>query len=102
MTKYGETTNFEVIDFVNVIEKYLWENVIDYVIVNNWHISEEMVEKYKSEENKKPVKIKNLDDFNNQNYKVIERDLLNEKDFVRHSSKKLAWVIEDIIEWWIK
>lgn len=102
MTKYGETTNFEVIDFVNVVEKYLWENVIDYVIVNNWHISDEMVEKYKKEENKKPVKVKNLDDFNCKNYKVIERDLLNEKDFVRHSSKKLALVIEDIIDWWIK
>lgn len=102
MTKYGETTNFEVIDFVEVIEKYLWENVIDYVIVNNWHISDEMVEKYKEEENKKPVKIKNLDEFIGKNYKVIERDLLNEKDFVRHSSKKLALVIEDIIEGWIK
>ncbi len=102
MTKYGETTNFEVIDFVEVIEKYLWENVIDYVIVNNWHISDEMVEKYKEEENKKPVKIKKIEDFSDKNYKVIERDLLNEKDFVRHSSKKLALVIEDIIEGWIK
>jgi hypothetical protein len=61
-----------------------------------------MVEKYKEEENKKPVKVKNLDEFNGKNYKVIERDLLNEKDFVRHSSKKLALVIEDIIEGWIK
>jgi hypothetical protein len=57
-----------------------------------------MVKKYKQEENKKPVKIKNLDEFNNKSYKVIERDLLNEKDFIRHSPKKLALVIEDIIE----
>jgi hypothetical protein len=57
-----------------------------------------MVKKYKQEENKKPVKIKNLDEFNDKNYKVIERDLLNEKDFIRHSPKKLALVIEDIIE----
>lgn len=102
MTKYWETTNFEVIDFVDVIEKYLWVWVIDYVVVNNWHISDEMVEKYKTEENKKPVKIKNIEDFKSKKYKLIERDLLNEKDFVRHSSKKLAWVIEDIIEWWVK
>ncbi len=102
MTKYWETTNFEVIDFVNVIEKYLWTKIIDYVIVNNWHISDEMIEKYKKEENKKPVKIKNISDFKNKKYKIIERDLLNEKDFVRHNSEKISHVIEDIIEWWIK
>lgn len=102
MTKFWETTDFEVIDFVDVIEKYLWENIIDYVIVNNWYISDEMVQKYKKEENKKPVKIKNLKDFVGKNYKVIERDLLNEKDFVRHSPKKISQVIEDIVNWWIK
>lgn len=102
MTKYGETTNFEVLDFVDVIEKYLGKDVIDYVIVNNGHISDEMIEKYKSEENKKPVKVKNIADFQNKDFKLVERDLLNEKDFVRHSSEKLAHVIEDIIEWWIK
>lgn len=102
MTKYWETTNFEVIDFVDVIEKYLWKNIIDYVVVNNGHISDEMIEKYKSEENKKPVKIKNILDFKNKDYKIVERNLLNEKDFVRHSSEKLSHVIEDIIKWWIK
>lgn len=102
MTKYWETTNFEVIDFIWVIEKYLWAGIIDYVIVNNWHISDEMVEKYKQEEHKKPVKIKNLDIFKNKYYKIIEKDLLNEKDFVRHDSKKITWIIKDIIEGWIK
>lgn len=102
MTKFWETTNFEVVDFVDVIEKYLWTWVLDYVIVNSWHISDEMVEKYKKEENKKPVKIKNLWDFKNKSYKIIERDLLNEADFVRHNSHKLSQVIEDIVHWWIK
>lgn len=102
MTKYWETTDFEVIDFIDVIEKYLWIWVLDYVIVNSWHISDEMVEKYKNEEHKKPVKIKNLDDFENKNYKIIQRDLLNEKDFVRHSSKKISNTIKDMIDWWIK
>lgn len=102
MTKFWETTDFEVIDFVDVIEKYLWTWVLDYIVVNSWHISDEMVLKYKNEENKKPVKIKNLEDFKNKKYKIIQRDLLNQKDYVRHNSKKLAQVIEDIINWWIK
>lgn len=102
MTKSWETSNFEVIDFVDVIEKYLWEGIIDYVIVNDWHISDEMIEKYKKEENKKPVKIKTSEIFKDKWYRVIERDLLNEQDYVRHNSDKLAWVIEDIIDGWIK
>ncbi len=58
MTKPWETTNFEAIDFINVVEKYLWKDVLDYVIVNNWYISEKMADKYKSLEKKKPVKVK--------------------------------------------
>ncbi|MDP5039128.1 MAG: YvcK family protein [Candidatus Gracilibacteria bacterium] len=102
MTKFGETTNFEVNDFVDVIEKYLGKDIIDYVVVNNGHISDEMVEKYKNEENKKPVKVKDISLFNDKKYKIIGRDLLNEKDYVRHSSEKLAGVIGDIVDGWIK
>lgn len=102
MTKNWETNGFEVEDFINVIEKYVWTWVIDYVVVNNWFISEEMAEKYRKTENKKPVKVKNREFLKNKKYKIIERDLLNENDFVRHSSDKLASVIDEIIEGWIK
>lgn len=102
MTKNGETTHFEVVDFIEVIEQYLWKWVLDFVVVNNGHISDEMIEKYKEEERKKPVKVKDSHIFEWKNYKVVERDLLHEQDFVRHSPKKIASVIEDIIEGWIK
>jgi 2-phospho-L-lactate transferase/gluconeogenesis factor (CofD/UPF0052 family) len=58
MTKRGETTNMEVIDFIDTIERYIDHEKLDYVIVNNGYISDEVVEKYKIEENKKPLKIK--------------------------------------------
>ncbi|MDD5212870.1 MAG: YvcK family protein [Candidatus Gracilibacteria bacterium] len=102
MTKHGETTNFEVIDFVNVVERYLGVGNLDYVIVNNGYISEEMVEKYEEEDMKQPVKLKDISDFEGKSYKVIERDLLNETDFVRHKPEKLAAVISDIIDGWVK
>lgn len=102
MTKNWETTDFEVIDFIDTLEKYLWKWVLDYVVVNNGHISDEMVEKYKKEENKKPVKVKDKEVFKNKSYHIVERDLLNENDFVRHSPDKLASVIDDLIEGWIK
>lgn len=102
MTKHGETNNFEVIDFVDTIEKYLGKGVLDYVVVNNWYISEELAAKYKEKENKKPVKLKDATLFEEKDYKVVERDLLNENDYVRHSSEKLGEVISDIVEGWIK
>ena len=98
MTKPWETTDFEAIDFINVIEKYLWKDILDYVIVNNGYISEKMAEKYKSLEKKKPVKVKSHKFFKAKSYKVIEADLLHESDWVRHSYDKIAKVIENIVK----
>lgn len=97
MTKPWETTNFEALDFVNVIEKYLWKNILDYVIVNNWYISEKMADKYKSLEKKKPVKVKTHKYFRAKSYEVIEADLLHENTCVRHSYDKIASVIDNLV-----
>jgi len=37
--------------------------MLDYVLVNNGEISQELVDKYKNEEGKKPVKLKEDMDF---------------------------------------
>jgi uncharacterized cofD-like protein len=97
MTKPGETTNFEALDFIDIIEKYLWENILDYVIVNNWYISDKMAEKYKSLEKKRPVKIKDHKYFKWKKYKIIEADLLHENTFVRHSYDKISKVLDTLI-----
>ncbi len=101
MTKKWETTTYELKDFIDNMEKYAWK-VIDYVFVNNWHISDEIVEKYKIEEWKKPVKLKDISLFEWKNYKIIERDFVNESDVVRHDPIKLAQTIKDLSDWWIK
>ncbi len=97
MADKGETTTYELTDFIDNIEKYAGE-VIDYVIVNSWHIWEEAVEKYKLKESKKPVKLKPEMDFAGKSYTVIERDMVNDSDLVRHSPPKIAKVIEEFIE----
>jgi len=97
MTKPWETTDFEALDFINIIEKYLWEDILDYVIVNNWYISDRMAEKYKSLEKKKPVKVKDHKYFKWKKYKVIEADLLHEDTFVRHSYDKISKVLDKLI-----
>ncbi len=102
MTKRGETTNMEVIDFINTIEKYIDPGKLDFVIVNNGIISDEVVIKYKTEENKKPLKIKDISLFLGKSYKIIERDIVNDDDYVRHHPLKLAQILEDIVNGWIK
>ena len=49
MADRGETTTYELTDFIDNIEKYAGE-VVDYVIVNSGHIDDDAVEKYKLEE----------------------------------------------------
>lgn len=102
MTKRGETTNMEVIDFINTIEKFINPGELDYVIANSTQIPDDIVKKYK-EENKKPLKVKDPTLFCGKGYKMIERDLVHTSwDYVRHDPDKLLKVIEDIIEGWIK
>ncbi len=101
MTKKWETTTYELKDFIDNIEKYAWE-VIDYVFVNNWHISEELASKYRVEEWKKPVKLKDYSLFEQKKYKIIERDFVDEWDVVRHHPLKLAKTMKDLVSWWIK
>lgn len=100
MSDLWETTHYELPDFIENIEKYAWK-FIDYVLVNNGHISEDLVEKYKLEW-KKPVKLKKEHNFEWKNYKIIERDFLDESDLVRHNPEKLAKTLIDIVEGWIK
>ncbi|MBS9784351.1 YvcK family protein [Candidatus Gracilibacteria bacterium] len=100
MADLGETTHYELPDFIENIEKYAG-NVIDYVLVNNGHISDELIEKYKKE-GKKPVKLKPEQDFSDKHYKIIERDFLDESDYVRHNPEKLSKALIDIVEGWIK
>lgn len=99
MTKRGETTNMEVIDFINTIEQYIEPGQLDYVIVNNGIISDEVVTKYKLEENKKPLKIKDYTLFENKSYIIVEHDIVNDEDYVRHDPIKLAKILEDIVRW---
>jgi hypothetical protein len=41
-------------------------------------------------------------DFSTKKYKIIERDFVNESDYVRHDPMKLAFVIQDMIGGWVK
>ncbi|MFA6919093.1 MAG: uridine diphosphate-N-acetylglucosamine-binding protein YvcK [Patescibacteria group bacterium] len=94
MTKYGETDGFTPFDFLCTIENYIGRNV-DYVIVNNQKPPEEILNRYGeqrasfvllNEEQREKIKPRLL----------IEEDLVEIGEVIRHNSIKLSSVIKNI------
>lgn len=96
MNKFGETYNFTVLDFVKTIEKYLGENVIDYVILNKKKPSFQRIAKYERERASFVEYQKS--DFKGRNFKIIEDNFLRLRGFIRHHPDKLAETIVKIIK----
>ena len=103
MTKYGQTFGFKASDHVGTLEKYLGESCIDYVLINNTLLPEDILKRYK-EEYDYPV----ADDLKDDSYKIIRTDLLAKdpirkaegdvlkRSLIRHDSVKLAKIIINI------
>ncbi len=91
MTKKGETDGFTAGDFVNEIEKYLGEGVLDHVLVNSEKPSEEQLEEYKKE-GAEFVEPK----LEEKSYKVTKKDLISYDNFARHDPEKLGEAITDL------
>ena len=93
MTQPGETDGFGVSDHVNVLEQYLRKDAIDVVVASNTIISEAMLKKYETEEQKDPVPI-DYENIRKGKYELIEDDLLTTTDgTIKHNSLKLSSVI---------
>ena len=93
MTQPGETDGFGVSDHVNVLEQYLGKDAIDVVVASNTIISDAMLKKYETEEQKDPVPI-DYENIRKGKYELIEDDLLTTTDgTIKHNSMKLSSVI---------
>ncbi len=101
MTKYNQTHGMTTGDFVNEVEKYL-EGNLDYVIVNNSPLPEEINQKYESEK-WHMVEDDSTDDatykvirdkvwLEGQEFKRVSSDVVP-RSFIRHDPKKLAEII---------
>lgn len=104
MTKYGQTTNYTANDHVKNLEQYLGKGVIDYVLMNSKMPRNATLEWYEDfQEN--PVK----DDLNENEYKVIRKNLIKDviipadkndvlrRGIIRHDPEKLSKEIVEII-----
>ncbi|MFH1462656.1 MAG: gluconeogenesis factor YvcK family protein [bacterium] len=100
MTRYGQTYDFTAKNHIEVLEKLLGRNCLDFVLVNSQPIPRTALEKYQKG-HEFPV----VDDLKNNYFKVIRADLLSKKptkkvsgdvlkrSLARHDSDKLAKII---------
>jgi len=88
MTKFGETEGFKTMDFVQTIEKFL-ERQVDLVISNWRKPSRPVLAKY-AEQKATPVLFEDHLYVSLSPRKIYLTDLINSRNILRHSPKKLA------------
>lgn len=96
MTQPGETTGYTASKHVDAIIKHANEKVIDYVVINTGTIPKNLLYRY-HDDGAAPVfcdseKIKQM------GYTVVKGNMINYTDYIRHSPKKLAKILIDIIQ----
>lgn len=95
MTQLGETDNFKASDHVKELVAHTHPGVLDVCVVNVGKIPSDMLKKYASE-NSIPV-VADSQTIKDFGYGVIEEDLANSVDHVRHDSDKLARIVANLL-----
>ncbi|NQT75240.1 MAG: YvcK family protein [Candidatus Omnitrophica bacterium] len=95
MTQAGETGNYTAFDHLNAIILHTRPDVVNHCIVNIGTVPPELLKKYE-EENAYPV-LADSDRVIEKGYTVIEEDIINTEDYVRHDSKKICKIIMDLV-----
>jgi uncharacterized cofD-like protein len=95
MTQHGETDNYTTSDHIKALLNHTKIGSIDYVIVNNVAPPQELLVRYEQQK-AYPVK-PDVENIRAMGVTAIEDNVIDAKDYVRHSSNRLAKVIMDII-----
>lgn len=89
MTQPGETDNFTASDHIKIINKYLKRNV-DIIICNDGEISQDIIDKYKVEEQKDKV-VFDKEELKKLKIKIIHNNYVDvSTGMLRHKVDKLA------------
>ncbi len=94
MTQAGETDNYTAFDHLNALITHTRPDILSYCIVNIGKVPKELLKKYE-EEGAYPV-VADSDKIIENGYNVIEGDVVNAQNHVRHDAKKLSKVIIDL------
>ena len=95
MTQPHETDAFSAFDHVNAIAEHSRPDVLSHVIVNRGQIPQNLLKKYAGEE-AFPVEA-DVAKIRSFGYAVIEDNIINCGEMVRHNPRRLTKVIVDII-----
>ncbi|MBU4311661.1 MAG: YvcK family protein [Candidatus Omnitrophica bacterium] len=94
MTQAGETDNYTAFDHLNTVISHTRPDIVNSCIVNTGVVPPELLKKYE-EENAYPV-LADSDKIIEKGYSVIEEDIINTKDYVRHDAGKFSKIIMDL------
>jgi len=94
MTQPGETDNYAAFDHLKTIIEHTQSEVVNYCIVNTGKVPPALLKKYEKE-GSYPV-LADSDKIIEKGYNVIEEDIVNTQDYVRHDSKKLSKIIVEL------
>ncbi len=95
MTQTHETDNFTAFDHVNAIAEHSHADVLSHVIVNNGKIPSVILERY-AQGGSIPVKA-DTEKICALGYQVIEDNIINTADIVRHNPRRVSKLILEII-----
>lgn len=98
MTQPGETDKFNALNHIEALIKHCGENIVDYVLVNNKSVSDDVFRKYKNDgadlvllDKEQKLKLKSL------NIKYIEDNFIETKSsYIRHNANYISKVIIDL------
>ena len=97
MTQPGETDNYTVSDHIKALASHSWPHILDYCVVNNGEVPQEVLERY-SKQNSQLV-INDRRKVENMGYRVVEEDFgMIQDGVIRHDPEKLARIILSFIE----
>ncbi|TAM40229.1 YvcK family protein [bacterium] len=97
MTQPGETDNYSVSDHVRALSSHSLPRILDYCLVNNGEVPQEVLKRY-SKQNSQLV-VNDRKKVESMGYRVVEDDFTMVQDgVIRHDSEKLARIILSFIE----
>ena len=93
MTQPGETDGYTAREHLEAVRKYAPEIHFDFVVVNDRRISNEQAERYAAEGAYQIGIDEPIDEALDQTTEVMQADLLDDGEKVRHNSDRLARVV---------
>lgn len=100
MNRKGQTTGFKVSDYLNEINKFIGEDIFDYILVNSQKPAQELIEVYAEEgelvENDVNEERVIFTPLLGEPKEAPKKDLIK-RSLIRHDSKKLAQELMKIV-----